>query len=581
MQSALDEPLFDDEPAAPRARIYHELHLGSIMNRRWRRIASTRLPPAVRQFLSSMLIYVLSRQWKDLIVVYILHTQPPPYCGPAKYSPQTPPAFLPCTPAAPAATQFLLAVALLFASPLVAAWQREKNLPTTVPTLVGMCVGWALGDALVQLQIELVDAAVGPPVGEPTGTPHDVGERNACNMLLALAATLASAAIILSLDRLGVRLRLRAALKLPSQGIGVMVMVTWAHTAKELITFGLPTPTTSFERDRGLYKRVLLLWAVCLSTCFALLVTKLVTCRRALVEGAVGLPTSPSARGGNFSSPPQQQPPPPPSAFSIATPESAPRSGPVNSLMNEDVEEDDELYSLYARENREAPPGPPLPVRRTPTRGIAPANESPQNLRAPTPQQNGFVFAFPQSELFQPDTIKRVAGERLDRCARPLFIEFLMLTEGATAWVTGCAATDAIVAWTSLGDYPTGSVAMQDLGVCILLTVLAIGWLALSGRRTDAPISESVAKASTREEVELFFMTNALTFVVGWSWIVLSRDLSTVCAAGIAGGATATWVHAFVAAIFAFLFGPCIGIAVGYYWGHFDCGGQDAREPVS
>jgi len=40
-------------------------------------------------------------------------------------------------------------------------------------------------------------------------------------------------------------------------------------------------------------------------------------------------------------------------------------------------------------------------------------------------------------------------------------------------------------------------------------------------------------------------------------------------------------VHAFVAAIFAFLFGPCIGIAVGYYWGHFDCGGQDAREPVS
>ena len=45
--------------------------------------------------------------------------------------------------------------------------------------------------------------------------------------------------------------------------------------------------------------------------------------------------------------------------------------------------------------------------------------------------------------------------------------------------------------------------------------------------------------------------------------------------------AEATWVHAFVAAIFAFLFGPCIGIAVGYYGGHFDCGGQDAREPVS
>ena len=52
----------------------------------------------------------------------------------------------------------------------------------------------------------------------------------------------------------------------------------------------------------------------------------------------------------------------------------------------------------------------------------------------------------------------------------------------------------------------------------------------LGGQRLGEGMSDA-AKGS-REEVELFFATNALTFVVGWSWIVLSRDLSTLSAAG-------------------------------------------------
>ena len=41
----------------------------------------------------------------------------------------------------------------------------------------------------------------------------------------------------------------------------------------------------------------------------------------------------------------------------------------------------------------------------------------------------------------------RLAKEVLEKC--------LGLLEGAAAWATGCAWTDAVVAWTPLADYPT------------------------------------------------------------------------------------------------------------------------------
>ena len=59
----------------------------------------------------------------------------------------------------------------------------------------------------------------------------------------------------------------------------------------------------------------------------------------------------------------------------------------------------------------------------------------------------------------------------------------------------------------------------------------------------------------------MFFLTNALTFVVGWSWVVLSRDLSTLAAATLAhsleGGRT---TRSILDAVATFGFGPLLGL---------------------
>lgn len=184
-----------------------------------------------------------------------------------------------------------------------------------------------------------------------------------------------------------------------------------------------------------------------------------------------------------------------------------------------------------------------------------------------------FAFAFPQSRA-QPRSgpfgawrpRARRTGERIERhCLRPLLIQYLALLEGATAWVTGIAWTDAIVAWTSLGEYPSPRVTLADLGVCVTITLSALLWLALSGRRTGPAGALSDRAKGSREEVELFFATNALTFVVSWSWVVLSRDISTLTSAvlSVSFDATSPFARALLAGMMAFVSGPLIGIVAG------------------
>ena len=246
--------------------------------------------------------------------------------------------------------------------------------------------------------------------------------------------------------------------------------------------------------------------------------------------------------------------------LSPASRRSPPRATAVALHLSRAEDEDDldELYRLYAQESREAPNvfAPVRPVAGVQGRGRvasppgAPARHASGDAAtpSPTPLSSPFLFAFPQppgpaaSASAQPLT-----GARIERhCLRPLLVQFLALMEGATAWVTGVAWTDAIVAFTSLGQYPTAAVTLQDVGVGSLLTAIAIGSLAFAGRQRasggggphamaghalSGAISEE-AKGS-REAVELFFLTNALTFVVGWSWVVVARDLSTLVAAAL------------------------------------------------
>eukprot|EP00967_Tisochrysis_lutea_P066962 scaffold87428_cov30-Tisochrysis_lutea.AAC.3 len=102
----------------------------------------------------------------------------------------------------------------------------------------------------------------------------------------------------------------------------------------------------------------------------------------------------------------------------------------------------------------------------------------------------------------------------------------LVLVEGALGWLVGSAWTDVIVSWTSLVQYPTIGVTFKDLGLAIALTVSGVVWLLFTG--LGEQIEEE--KKADRGHVELYFLTRAMAFFVGWSWISLCRDISTLLA---------------------------------------------------
>jgi len=312
---------------------------------------------------------------------------------------------------------------------------------------------------------------------------------------------------------------------------------------------------------------MLLLWALCLSTAFALLVTKLVACRKVLGQEVAtntiaslfagddascgrGLGSSMRTPPGSHSGPrfslgscgssragpsggatSERTAPAPLAGFSCAP--FGRRSPMVGDSMSETGSDEEERGNEYHR---------PQPLSAYGLRSQAPS---------PTPLFSGFAFTAAPSA-------RQPARMRLERhCLRPLLVQFLALLEGATAWVTGCAWTDAIVAWTSLAAYPTPLVAVKTLVTSVVISVLGVSWLVFSGRSNTL----SDEKKGSREEVELFFATNACVFVVGWCWICMTREVSMLATVGIAGH-TQVWVRYTVAAIVTFIMGPLIGILV-------------------
>ncbi len=103
--------------------------------------------------------------------------------------------------------------------------------------------------------------------------------------------------------------------------------------------------------------------------------------------------------------------------------------------------------------------------------------------------------------------------------SRPaVLVRGLLLVEGSFAWVVGCAWTDAVVQWTPLVMYPTPQVVLEDSGVSVALTVLAVCWLILTGPSADAMSGLSDDKKGDRGEIEKFFFTKALRSAVVNTW---------------------------------------------------------------
>eukprot|EP00966_Prymnesium_polylepis_P312010 7209308-Prymnesium_polylepis.1 len=117
-------------------------------------------------FLDDTVTYVISREWKDLLWIYVLRLHPTPHCsegvrysffGWARSVPTSPA----CTAEATAAQLTVAALGLLvIAIPLTQIAQRAGL--AYAPRMLGMLVGWAVGDAVARWRYELLtdDAAL-------------------------------------------------------------------------------------------------------------------------------------------------------------------------------------------------------------------------------------------------------------------------------------------------------------------------------------------------------------------------------------------------------------------------------------
>ena len=125
-------------------------------------------------------------------------------------------------------------------------------------------------------------------------------------------------------------------------------------------------------------------------------------------------------------------------------------------------------------------------------------------------------------------------------------------------WVSGSAWTDALVFWSPLGDQPTWDVIFKDFGVACGLTALMLCWLVLVGA------AGTRIESAQREAVERYFITNAGSFLVGWGWVVLLRDLSAATArmidTALGGEPKATQLAFLSEAATVVLFGPILSI---------------------
>ena len=110
---------------------------------------------------------------------------------------------------------------------------------------------------------------------------------------------------------------------------------------------------------------------------------------------------------------------------------------------------------------------------------------------------------------------------------RAVLLHVLGLMEQTFGYVTGCAWTNCVVAITSLDALPTLAVTLADCLAAVALTLFAALWLLA----VAAPAEQRVDRdADEREHVEIFYLTNAMCYFVGWAWVSCLRALATLVA---------------------------------------------------
>ena len=141
--------------------------------------------PLVKGFLDMTVTYVLSRQWQDLLSMYLFRLHPLPHCSrqevdysffgfvaiehPEDFGPK-------CIADASSTTQAIFAIGLLGTAAVVqgVATSRLPHSPHItgqITAIAGMCVGWGAGDAAIKLLHENQTPFPSPPPLPPPPPP--------------------------------------------------------------------------------------------------------------------------------------------------------------------------------------------------------------------------------------------------------------------------------------------------------------------------------------------------------------------------------------------------------------------------
>ena len=547
--------------------------------------------PTVLIFIDSTIVYIISRKWKDLLAIYVFALQPRPYCTglvrehappppeppsipPSPMSPPLPPApplqaspyappsppppppYPPPPPHAPAdevgcgtveehSSSFLLslfALAVLVLLTLlvrVSAYvERRKRWPSLaiIPRMCGMCIGWAIGDASQQLLYEL-----------NAGAQHArfCKSCNLLNVFVTSGVTIVTAALLIyvlrpltrccqdavdgwvrseALARTSGRMSSKRSsfgpslinalsylvtlLEMGSQGVSYNVMMMWGYTFNHIVYLDISYQQTGTP----LLGRALLLWAVTITVMGSWVTVRLYTWRQWLVrkqsKATKELSTWAAASAAS------------------AAPAAASEEGGIQL----------EGANGDAQQQQQPLPATP-PQQDEPTAAaIPPSDGTPASLRRMSTA--ALLSPFVTLPLQRATTVNVGATlRRLDVLTRRrvALAQILTLFEATLSWVAGVAWCEAIEELTTQADNPLNDpiVVVTDTGLALLFTLLAFAWI---GSGNPTTLDDTTQARRSREAVELYFLTTAFSFVVGWSWVVMLRDYETL----LAGAITAT-----------------------------------------
>jgi len=496
-----DQPIVN--PSLRRAGTRTSLSLAQLT--RGATAAKQRLPVA-RAFADEVVTYILSQQWYDLVFVHIFRLRPTPYCCPASKSPEEEVLLqmvleqctaaeehaIPCPPESNSGLLFVSGGLLLVAMAAV-DWRvcarrgAEKTSTRLLRVMMGMCIGWAFGHATVQLMDEVDDTACAAGADTFACAKLRFGFAAVVTVLAALALyAIKPRSVAWWRDRCGGGARGARAAEyanslwwLTKACVSTLVMVLWNAALSEAI-LSTDDPIVRVDQLHALHDaRPELCRARNISCAPTEAATSLlddVDTYRALVKAKAS-----SSVGFRL-----------------------PLTKRLTVLWAIAV------YFGFAWLVVRA-----VRLRRWLTRRAEepPAGAGAAAPAAPAPAAAGGVAA----------ALRSAAGAS---------VQLLLLFESTAGWVTGCAFTDAVTTVSgtlSASPKESPTVWLADVAIAVAFTIFAFGWLALahvpSPKAATSAYHDDAQKVQ-REVIEKDFLTEALSFAVGWGYIVSLRDVS-------------------------------------------------------